>query len=70
MYQCEICGAMFTTESGATECENSHVKPEKIVKVRYTQPDSSLPSNIDVRMSDGSLIKYELSAVKARECYE
>lgn len=67
MYQCEICGALFATREQASECEREHVSPVEIVKVRYTMPDTSVPSNIDVRMSDGSLVKYEISKIRARE---
>lgn len=57
IYVCEICGCDYETKKDALKCENNHVKAEEIIGFCY-RGHSEIPSYIDVKMSDGRVVKY------------
>lgn len=48
-YECEFCGNKFYSEDKARECENSHIKPTKLVKsgFRYYTLDDKHGGYVD-----------------------
>ena len=59
VYQCMYCGSIFDTLSQACECENNHVKAERILD-QHINPDNykEIPDLLVIKMSDGTMAEY------------
>lgn len=59
VYQCMYCGSIFDTLSQACECENNHVKAERIFD-QHINPDNykEIPDLLVIKMSDGTMAEY------------
>lgn len=59
VYQCMYCGSIFDTLSQACECENKHVRAERIFDQRIA-PDNhkEIPDLLVIKMSDGTKAEY------------
>lgn len=61
-YICEICGTEYTDKVKCRECEKGHKEPQEFVKAKHlpiTMDETGYPETIDVRMSDGKVMKYK-----------
>lgn len=60
-FQCEICNAIYKSESECRNCERCHQLPTKIVnsKINSYKNDGKYPNYIDVEMADGKTIRYK-----------
>ena len=56
LYECEICGTRFASESAAKDCEAAHKKI--VTKLRYHLKES-YPDRIIVEFSDNKCVEYK-----------
>lgn len=59
IYQCEICGSRYKDENYAIECERYHIRVSAVHDETYC-PSGKFPYSVHLKMSDGSLIKYNM----------
>ena len=58
-YQCETCKKVYATVERAEICEESHIHPVDIVDELFNK-GAIEPQGLRVKMSDGSVIQYDM----------
>lgn len=61
-YVCGVCGTEYAQKADCERCEGNHKKPLKIKSKHYapiTADASGYPRTIEVRMSDGKIVRYK-----------
>ena len=61
-YQCEICGAVYDDEEDAVDCESQHLRISAVHSKLYG-PGAKLPSTVYLKMSNGTIVRYECGRV-------
>lgn len=62
LWKCNHCGKTYESYDASLECETRHIRPVSIEAKWYpTTGDDTVPEMIDVRMNDGSVIKYRIA---------
>lgn len=61
-YQCELCGALYDSQQLALECEHVHLHVVSIDRELFAPGGFRGPSIIHVKLGDGSVMAYKLSA--------
>lgn len=58
LYECEICGTRFASESIAKDCESAHKKIIVINKRQYRSKEP-YPDKVTIQFSDGKYVDYK-----------
>lgn len=58
VFICDLCGEKYITAEDAIACESRHIDVDRIIKVDRYDIGRRYPYAINVRMKDGTVIKY------------
>lgn len=63
LYQCDICGTNYQTETKCLECEAFHVAVDSVLRYKYNAknmgPESKYPHIVVVKMADGKELVFK-----------